>query len=177
MYLVSGLISSIIRSRQATLFATLLIICIIISTASNAYATGVKIVQVQYPSTVSYGSTVNITVHIQAAFSNSPSNGQYGILMVSILNVDNNNTVISGAHVTVAPIAPLCGHKHTSCELFVRSPSVDQTFEFTFSPSDMPASSVWHLEADASTMNPCSGCASPIPFASASYSFSITVSQ
>jgi hypothetical protein len=140
----------------------------------------VKILQVQYPTSVTSGGTINVAVHVQAAFTNSPENGEYGFLIVSIANVDNNNAIISGTDVVVSTAAGSClvgSSQKTTCLMMATQPWIDQTFIFTFSPSDVSSSSVLNLEALVGTMNECAGCSNPLQMASASFPFSVTVSQ
>jgi hypothetical protein len=109
---------------------------------------GAKIIQVQCPTTVTYGSsgTIDIKVHVQAAFGSPNEAGEYGVLLVAILNLDYNSSAISGADVTTTsqPIPciqePASATPKASCAIAAFQASYDEIFDFTFGNTD-PVSS------------------------------------
>ena len=180
--------SAIIGSRR-TIFCTalLFIICLMGSSTSNVYATSVNIIQVQYPSTVTYGSSgrLDIKVHVQAAFYPPQPNteGQLGVLVVEIANLDNNSAEISGPGVTATSQptpclqAPSWAPSEAQCALVATSANFDEIFDFTLSNSYVPASPFWHLGAYASAMGYCSTCTAGLSRGGANFNFTIIVLQ
>lgn len=199
MFLVLSLKSAIIRSRHTILCTALLvIICVLLSSAPNVYAMGVhilqipntnvQILQVQYPASVIHGdsSTIDIKAHVKAIFGSHNPQGEYGVLLVGIGDVDNNGTEIFGSDVTVTSQPDACkqgsptGSPASQCSILALSASYDEIFDFTFGSSHVPASPVWHLEAvaialDTSGKQVCP-TTPPCPF-DAHFTFTISIVQ
>ena len=174
-------------SMKVALFSLFLLLAVVVSSLSavtNVHATKATILQVGYPSTVTQGSAITITIQFTAVFTGGPEqNGQYqgdyGVLTMGIVDMDNNQAAIKGSDITVGGTPTPCnpgsylsstGLASTNCAFIASHPQIDETVQFTFSISDLPTAATWHLRVIASVLDMGMGVSS------ANYDFTVSTS-
>jgi hypothetical protein len=149
--------------RRRTLFSVLLTcllsIVVALSGVSNVYAVSVKITNVQYPTTVTYGSPDIIHIHATVSYVGLfQKQGDYGGLVVWVGDRDSNESYINGMDVVVTgdsyPIiqgkSQATGLPFSLAEIHPLTIGVGQeTLDFAFSGTHAPARPSWRLVVDA----------------------------
>lgn len=146
--------------KAAFILAYLTTILVIVASISSVYATNVTIGQVNYPQSLTYGSsgTISISVPITAAYAAGPEqDGQYpgswGVLGVYLIDAGTGNAIVGTDVIVTSTPAPckqgstsgLTGTPQTYCALLAMNPMLVESFVFTFSGTHIPNAPEWHL--------------------------------
>jgi len=153
-----------VSKRVISLVSLLLVVLSILSAVTNAFATSVQMVRVQYPKTVTYGSSnpIIIKVLVEATFTAPNQYGQWGTLGVHLLDLNDDASIAGGDVVATSTPVPCkqgstFGSPDTYCAALATSSIIDNNFTFTLDDSHIPKSPEWHLRVDSLAFDAAGG--------------------
>jgi len=153
-----------VSKRVISLVSLLLVVLSILSAVTNAFATSVQMVRVQYPKTVTYGSPnpIIIKVLVEATFTAPNQYGQWGTLGVHLLDLNDDASIAGGDVVATSTPVPCkqgstSGSPDTYCAALATTSIIDNNFTFTLDDSHIPNSPEWHLRVDSLAFDAAAG--------------------